>query len=311
MATVFRGFKYCNELVNARGGAIGEMWCMYDGGNIGVNKISVKRGDFVSWGANGWKLEPNMKLLTSLDSFDMTQLAPEFDATKTYQPNDVVVYNNELYVCTATHTGEWDASDFTSTDMTTAMAAIGDEIKVFDMLFDTDTSTYQYPDVDDVIEAVDNFETVMVRYTSPGGLIEDFRLSSYKRLTQYTFSSLDQSHNLKIVKDENQELVWTQPSRFDTALNDTSTNAPQTKVVDAAIGNLDTDIGKIGGSIAPAYSSLTFPIAEGTLCMYARRLYTCSASGGIPTSEDWTAGHWTLTKVSEIIGNVESLLAAL
>lgn len=136
MATVFKGFKYCNELAGARGGAIGEMWCMYDGGNIGINKLSVKRGDFVSWGVNGWKLEPNMKFLTTLDSFDMSQLAPE-------------------------------------------------------------------------------------------------------------------------------------------------------------------------------YRSLTFPIAEGTLCMYARRLYTCSASGGIPTSEDWDSTHWTQTKVSEIIGNVEQLLAAL
>lgn len=77
------------------------------------------------------------------------------------------------------------------------------------------------------------------------------------------------------------------------------------------VETLDTDIGKIGGSIAPAYSSLTFPIEEGTLCMYARRLYTCSASGGIPTSEDWTASHWTQTRVSDIIGDVESLLAAL
>lgn len=310
MATVFKGFKYCNELVNARGGAVGEMWCMYDGGNIGVNKISVKRGDFVSWGVNGWKLEPNMRLLTSLDSFDMTQLASEFDATETYQPNDVVVYNNELYVCITTHTGDWDADDFAPTDMTTAMAAIGDEIKILEVTWNTSTSSYVFPAVTDVVEAVDNYESVVLRYTSPSGVRRFYLLNEFKRNTVYYFINVDDHDVFKIELDDG-DLVWDNAELYDGALNDTSKNAPQTKVVDAAIGNLDTDIGKIGGSIAPAYSSLTFPIAEGTLCMYARRLYTCSASGGIPASEEWTAGHWTQTRVSDIIGNVEQLLAAL
>lgn len=303
MATVFKGFKYCNELAGARGGDIGEMWCMYDGGNIGINKLSVKRGDFVSWGANGWKLEPNMKFLTSLDSFDMTQLAPEFDDTKTYQPGDVVVYNNELYVCVNAHTGDWDADDFAPTDMTTAMAAIGDEIKILEVTWDSNTNSYVFPAVTDVVEAVDNYESVVLRYTSPTGVRRFYLLNEFKRNTVYRFINVDKHTVFKIeLVDGN--LVWNNADLYDSALDSTSKNAPQTMAVDA-------EFGKIGGSIAPAYASLTFPIAEGTLCMYARRLYTCTASGGIPASEDWDPTHWAQTKVSEIIGNVEALLAAL
>lgn len=62
-------------------------------------------------------------------------------------------------------------------------------------------------------------------------------------------------------------------------------------------------------AIATDYSNLTFPIAEGTACMYDGLRYV--ANTDISASESWTLAHWDQTSVEDTIGNVESLLAAL
>lgn len=46
-----------------------------------------------------------------------TAIAPDFDATATYAIGDRVMYSDELYVCSTAHTGAWDASDFTKSDV--------------------------------------------------------------------------------------------------------------------------------------------------------------------------------------------------
>lgn len=171
----------------------------------------------------------------------------------------------------------------------------GTEIALFEVLWDVDENDYIFPSAQDVIHAVDEYIEVRLVFNSPGGVKHIYSLSQKSDLHyEWTREDCQAKFNLD---GNGSPVVWTWTAG-DTIIKQNE-------------ANLDTDIGKIGGSIAPAYSSLTFPVAEGTLCMYARRLYTCSASGGIPTSEDWTAGHWTQTKVSEIIGNVEALLAAL
>ena len=52
-------------------------------------------------------------------------------------------------------------------------------------------------------------------------------------------------------------------------------------------------------TIAPDYSDLTFPVAEGKLCYHAGSLYKTNQD--IATSEDWTAAHWDETTVEEEI----------
>jgi hypothetical protein len=160
----------------------------------------------------------------------------------------------------------------------------------------TDVNTYTYPDESDVRTAISNYDTVILRLAKLGGGFANYILNNQTTAPSYTWVGEDCSKQISL-SGAGTPTVWT------WTIDDT-------RIVQD-IASLDTDIGKIGGSIAPAYSSLTFPIAEGTLCMYARRLYTCSVSGGISTSEEWTAGHWTQTRVSEIIGNVELLLAEL
>lgn len=82
-------------------------------------------------------------------------------------------------------------------------------------------------------------------------------------------------------------------------------------VVDSNDGWADPcDIAK-SDSIALDYTQLTFPVSEGAYCTHDGYLYYCSVAGGIATSEPWTPAHWTGTNVTSLIGDVETLLAAL
>lgn len=171
----------------------------------------------------------------------------------------------------------------------------GTEIALFEVMWDLDENDYIFPSAQDVIQAVSEYIEVRLVFHSPAGVNYVYSLT-YKSSLHYEWTSEDCQAKFNL-DGAGSPVVWTWTAG-DSLLKQN-------------VASLDTDIGKIGGSIAPAYSSLTFPIAEGTLCMYARRLYTCSASGGIPVSEDWDSTHWTQTKVSELIGDVEALLAAL
>ena len=168
-------------------------------------------------------------------------------------------------------------------------------ITKFDVMWDTEGSDYIFPDTQDVIQAVGEYIDVQLVFKSPSGVDFVYALTC-KKESHYEWTREDCLGKFNL-DGAGTPVTWTW-------------TAGDTRIKQS-VESLDTDVGKIGGSIAPSYSSLTFPIAEGTLCMYARRLYTCSVSGGISTSEEWTAGHWTQTRVSEIIGNVELLLAEL
>ena len=47
--------------------------------------------------------------------------------------------------------------------------------------------------------------------------------------------------------------------------------------------------------IAVDYSNLTFPVVQGTYCIYSGKFY--SANTDIPTNEVWNSSHWTETKI--------------
>lgn len=65
--------------------------------------------------------------------------------------------------------------------------------------------------------------------------------------------------------------------------------------------NIEGEIDQLSGTIAPEYTSLSFPVAAGQLCYYNGGLYR--AKQAIATSEAWTAAHWDSTTVeAELAG---------
>jgi hypothetical protein len=76
------------------------------------------------------------------------------------------------------------------------------------------------------------------------------------------------------------------------------------------ISNSDTvEYGYINDRNLAADYDPSATYALGDYCMYQNVLYTCTTA--IPSGEPWTPSHWAGTSVSEQIGNVEALLAAL
>lgn len=73
--------------------------------------------------------------------------------------------------------------------------------------------------------------------------------------------------------------------------------------------SIQSALGVSNANIALEYDPTeTYPTV-GTLRYHENVLYKSTVA--ITTAEDWTAAHWTTTSVDEMIGNVETLLAAL
>lgn len=164
-------------------------------------------------------------------------------------------------------------------------------ITKFDVMWDTDNNDYVFPTAQDVINAVGDYIEVQLIFHSPAGVNFVYALT-YKSALHYEWTREDCQSKFNL------DVAGT-PATWSWTAGDTKLKKD--------ITTLDTDIGKIGGSIAPAYSSLTFPVDEGTPCMYARRLYICSVPGGIPTSEEWDSTHWTRATISQLLTEKEHM----
>ena len=149
-------------------------------------------------------------------------------------------------------------------------------IKKFDVMWDNEGDDYVFPAAQDVIQAVSEYIEVQLVFHSPSGVNFVYSLTYYKSMVHYEWTRED--CQVKFILD----LVATVP----TSVWEWSEGAT----------TLDTDIGKIGGSIAPAHDP-TATYAVGDLVMYARRLYECTTA--ISTPEAWDVTHWTRRSVSE------------
>ena len=180
-------------------------------------------------------------------------------------------------------------------------------ITKFDVTWDLDNSDYVFPAAQDVINAVGDYIEVQLVFHSQAGENYVYALT-YKSSSHYEWTREDCQLKFDLV-GAGSPVTWTWTAS-DTSLVQDIAAISEVIPSEASSSNklaIDADISKISGSIAPSYSSLSFPIAEGTLCMYARRLYVCIAPGGIPTSEDWTAGHWTQTRISQLLTEKEPM----
>lgn len=147
--------------------------------------------------------------------------------------------------------------------------------------------TYTYPNADDVIDAISNYDEVVLKVVTAFVGTFNYAYENSLIANEYRWIREDGSHVITLT-GTGSPLVWTWTEGDSKLKQDVLT--------------LDSDIGKISESIAPSYSSLTFPVKYGKPCMYDRRLYTCSVLNGIPASEEWTPEHWTLAEATNLNG---------
>lgn len=104
----------------------------------------------------------------------------------------------------------------------------------------------------------------------------------------------------------------------DSALNSDSENPVQNKAIYAALGNyytksqtdtlLANNLNTSNKNFAADYDpDGTYDV--GNYCIYHNELYVCTTD--ILVAEAWNDSHWQRTTMSDIVGDVESLLAAL
>lgn len=156
-------------------------------------------------------------------------------------------------------------------------------VKTYSVSYDSDAGTWNYPTYSEISADVTAGKLVVLLVMNPAGAVYAYKLDD-KTI------GLDSSFRFSLFAGVITRTI---------DIKDDNTRTENT------IWNNSVE------NIAPDYSDLTFPIAEGTQCSNNGKYYYCSLTGGIISSEPWTDGHWTETNVAEQIGNVEALLAAL
>ena len=154
-------------------------------------------------------------------------------------------------------------------------------ITSFDVMWDNEDNDYVFPAPQDVIQAVSEYIDVQLVFNAPAGVKYVYSLT-YKSGVRYEWTREDCQGKFTLVRVAGSPVIWGWISG-DTILKQD-------------IASLETDLGKIGGSIAPAYDE-TDTYSVGELVMYGRELYECTTD--ISTPEDWDATHWTQRSMSD------------
>lgn len=81
-------------------------------------------GTSYAWDGNAWQEVMNIaEIITAVEALGgkvhdiLGDIAPEFNAASTYAVDDIVLYEDDLYIFTNAHTGAWDSSDVTVTSI--------------------------------------------------------------------------------------------------------------------------------------------------------------------------------------------------
>lgn len=92
-------------------------------------------------------------------------------------------------------------------------------------------------------------------------------------------------------------------ARTDSQVDPGSVVTDWTNTINAALQTVENYTGNI---IATPYASLTYPVPLGKYCIYNNLLYRCVSP--IASSENWTASHWTQTKLADDVSDLKSAL---
>jgi len=201
------------------------------------------------------------------------KIVSDFDATKSYSPGDIVLYNTYVYRCITAHTGAWSSSDFTR-------VILSDEIH------------------SDIVVASAGVQTdaMDAKLRNCKGLFYNNRLYPLfsKSDTEIVFRSDTQSSNQDTTAQISYQLA--------TKNLGTSTNFTYSRVssIDGkngsiTLGNglsidnnkvLSSDLVDLGYSAYDATSTYSL----GDIVVYDHKLYQCISA--ISTAEAWDSTHW-------------------
>ena len=92
-------------------------------------------------------------------------------------------------------------------------------------------------------------------------------------------------------------------ARTDSQVDPGSVVTDWTNTINAALQTVENYTGNI---IATPYASLTYPVPLGKYCIYNNLLYRCVSP--IASSENWTASHWTQTKLADDVSDLKSAI---
>lgn len=125
--------------------------------------------------------------------------------------------------------------------------------------------------------------------------------------------AIDEAKNLQFDEDYFTADVSQDQSTVNVGLNGVpigvDTDTPLKFVQDTAQGIVLGSDAPFATAVAPEYDpTATYPTV-GTAVMYKGLRYESKVA--INAAEAWTAAHWDLVSIDDVIGNIETLLAAL
>jgi hypothetical protein len=204
---------------------------------------------------------------------------------QTYPKGAVISVGEKLYISnTAISTPEdFNKDHWDETDVMSCISDVSGDVKI--LYGSSNPGGTTYPDAEDVVDAVAHGKEVIIFWNSSGNLFV-YRL---EYMFGYALSG-DDTYVFRCIEDYNHTKILSQVEGIYTWSWEIDNKIPYPS------------------SIAVQYSDQS-TYAEGDYCMYHGQLYVCTTA--ISSGEPWTSSHWAGTSVSEQIGNVEELLAAL
>jgi hypothetical protein len=204
---------------------------------------------------------------------------------QTYPKGAVISVGEKLYISnTAIGTPEdFNKDHWDETDVMSCISDVSGDVKI--LYGSSNPGGTTYPDAEDVVNAVAQGKEVIIFWNSSGNLFV-YRL---ERMFGYDASG-DDSYVFRCIEDYNQTKILSQVGGTYTWSWKMDNKIPYPS------------------SIAVQYSDQS-TYAEGDYCMYRGQLYECTTA--VTAEEPFDFNKWTNTSVSEQIGNVEALLAAL
>lgn len=215
-----------------------------------------------------------------------TELAPAYSASSTYAVGDYCTYDGGFYVCTTAISAAeaWTAAHWTAVTVGSELIKASSDSIV--PLFSIGQSMYSL--------------TCNMTFAEVQSAIRA------KKCTSCLCGIVDNILGFYLFNADSSKIVFATTIDISTMGIPSAMNGLASYYITYnSDGTATLGTGGVSlESIAKDYSSLTYPVAAGTLCLYQSELY--KAKQDIPTQEQWTSLHWQITTVDEQLGLLQT-----